>query len=355
MHKKIIKYLNKNLAIGKKVISFVVFRTDRIGDTVLSVQVAELLKKHYPDSKVAFVVRNYTKPILQNNPFVDDVISIDDFSQSELVAFLKAKKFDISISLFASKEAVFVPFLAKIPIRIGPMSKLRSVLFNIGIRQNRSASKKNEAEYNLDLLKPLGIDEICYPKIYLTETEKAFGKDYFVNLGLNETDKLVILHPGSGGSSKDWSLNKYFKLSKLLTLLISQNVKVFISGSEKELNLYREYLCKYELDKNCLMHKELDIRKFFALLARADLFVSNSTGPLHCAASLGIKTVSFYPPIKTCKSLRWGPFSEFEKNHFVFTPKVDECKKCTDECSHYLCMDMIEEHLVLAKISEMLK
>jgi ADP-heptose:LPS heptosyltransferase len=343
MHKKI-----------KNFNSFVVFRTDRIGDTVLSAQVPELLKKYYPNSKIIFVVRNYTKAILQNNPFVDEIISIDEHSTHELVKILKSKKIDVSISLFASKEATILPFLARIPVRIGPMSKIRSLLFNLRIWQKRSQSRKNEAEYNLDLLKPLGINEICYPKIYLTQDEKSFGENYLKNLeNLKnlEKNKLVILHPGSGGSSKDWSLDKYFKLAKML---IEKNIRILISGSKKELEIYEKYSEKYKIPQAFLMKNELEMREFFAVISSADLFVSNSTGPLHCAVALGVKTVSFYPPLKTCSALRWGPFSDAKNNHFVFTPNLPECKKCDDKCPNYLCMDSISEQTVFTKILEIL-
>ena len=356
MDTKIKRYFD-SIAKNNKVLSFAIFRTDRIGDTVLSIQTADLVKKHFPQSKITFVVREYTKPVLENNPSIDDVITIDNLTIRDLSQKLKQKKIDVSISLFASKESVYAPFFAQIPIRIGPMSKFRSLLFNVKIIQKRSMSIKNEAEYNLDLLKPLGIEnEMAYPKINLRDEEIEFGKKYFDenrrdNPMFVPTQKLIILHPGSGGSSKDWALERYFKLAKSLE---TKGFEVFITGSDKEIDLYksRKYLEQNELSKDCLLDKQLDMRKFFAVIKQADVFVSNSTGPLHCAVALGVKTISFYPPLKVCKSLRWGPFAEDMTRHFVFTPDLSECMKCSRDCRYFLCMDMISEDAVLKKIFE---
>ncbi len=58
--------------------NILIVRTDRIGDVVLSLPLADIIKKHYPDCKVSFLVRNYTKEILSNNPFIDEIIILKE-------------------------------------------------------------------------------------------------------------------------------------------------------------------------------------------------------------------------------------------------------------------------------------
>ena len=52
-------------------------RIDRIGDVVLSTPIPREIKKAYPDSFVSVLVRNYTKDIYLNNPYVDQIILYD--------------------------------------------------------------------------------------------------------------------------------------------------------------------------------------------------------------------------------------------------------------------------------------
>ena len=58
--------------------NILIVRTDRIGDLVLTLPLAGLIKKHYPNSKVSFLVRNYTKSIVNNHPFIDEVIILKE-------------------------------------------------------------------------------------------------------------------------------------------------------------------------------------------------------------------------------------------------------------------------------------
>ena len=54
--------------------NILIVRNDRIGDVVLSLPLAGLIKKHYPDCKITFLLRNYTKDIASDHPNIDNVI-----------------------------------------------------------------------------------------------------------------------------------------------------------------------------------------------------------------------------------------------------------------------------------------
>ncbi len=339
----------------EKKISFLIFRTDKIGDTVLSLPVAEAIKKTYKNSKITFVIKSFVAPLFENNPFVDELILIDKTSSHDFVKKIR-NKFDVSISLFVDKTSSLYPFLAKIPMRVGPFSKIWSLFLNTRIIQNRSKCLKSEAEYNLELLASVGIQNFngFFSKIFITENEILETKNFLKSKNIFETDKLILIHPGSGGSSKDWPISKFLELIKLLT---KTDLKILTTGNRTELAKYKKILKNKGIDSKFLLDEELDLRKFLGLISRANLFISNSTGPLHLASALGIKTVSFFPPIKACSPRRWQPFSKNPSNNFVFSPKISkhDCKKCERNCEYFLCMDLIDEKDVFTKIFEMLK
>jgi ADP-heptose:LPS heptosyltransferase len=52
----------------------------------------------------------------------------------------------------------------------------------------------------------------------------------------------------------------------------------------------------------------LGIREMAAILSRAAVVVTNSTGPLHLAVALGVRTVSVYSPLPARCAARWGPY-----------------------------------------------
>ena len=54
--------------------NLLIVRTDRIGNVILSLPLAELVKSKYPSCKVTFLVREYTSSLIENNPFIDQIL-----------------------------------------------------------------------------------------------------------------------------------------------------------------------------------------------------------------------------------------------------------------------------------------
>ena len=75
-----------------------------------------------------------------------------------------------------------------------------------------------------------------------------------------------------------------------------------------------------------------------ALINKASVFISNSTGPMHIAAALGVHVIGFFPKILACSQKRWGPYTEKKT---LFVPTID-CSNCTrEQCEKLNCMNSI--------------
>ena len=82
---------------------------------------------------------------------------------------------------------------------------------------------------------------------------------------------------------------------------------------------------------------EIDVRKSIAILERCAMFITNDSGLMHIAASLGVPTVAIFG--STDPKLT-GPLGD---NVRVIQKKI-ECSPCFErECreGHYHCMKMI--------------
>jgi ADP-heptose:LPS heptosyltransferase len=340
---------NKILSLSNKnKLSFLLCRTDRLGDLVLSIQCAEIIKKQYPNSKLSFMVRSYTAPILENNPFIDEILCVDKMSFFEIVKKFYKEKYDVVVFLFMNFKISLISFLVNVPVRLGPMSKLGTIFLNIRLNQKRSLCEKNEASYNIDLLNYAGIYGQSYPKIYLSNKDVEFGNNFYKNIN-PDSKKFIIVHPGSGNSSKNWPIRKFFELVSMLEK--NKDIKVLVTGSLYELNSYKTYIDEYKISKDNILQKNPNLREFISIISKANTVVTNSTGPLHIASALNVKTIGFYSPVRVCAPIRWGVYSEDKTKHFVFMPNVDECKKCIGEkCKYFNCMDKIVVKEVYEKI-----
>lgn len=307
----------------------IVSRTDHIGDVVLSLPVFASLKRCFPESKTFALVSNYTSDIALSSPYVDDII-IYNPAESILTNYKKLKKSnaDAIVILFPRFKIAAASFLAGIPIRVGSAYRWYSFLFNKKVREHRKNSIKNEAEYNLTLIEMLGCKEKTLD-VTLNINETALNG---VNGFLNQTcmSKFIVVHPGSGGSAFEWGTDNFREVVKIMTQTFGLNVVV--TGSATEYSVCRQI--SEGIGNAVNAADRFSVLEFIALLSKADLFISNSTGPLHIAAAVGTPVIGIYPSKKPMTPVRWAPISD---RKIILTPKND-----SDDLSLISVTDVIE-------------
>jgi ADP-heptose:LPS heptosyltransferase len=319
-----------------------IVRTDRIGDVVLSLPIAEVIKKNLPDANITYLVREYTKHLSYSNPFIDQTIVLVEedgkINLFENVSLIRRHKFDTVIILYPTFIISLIMFLSGIPKRVGTGYRLYSFLFTDRIYEHRKDSKKHELEYNFNLLKSIGIDfqpsfDNVNFNININETSLKRIEETLLKNNINDDEKIIIVHPGSGGSAVDLPIEK---LRELISSLLELDIKIILTGSDKE-----KYLCdKLKLNQNVLNFAGLlTLEELVALISKSLMLIANSTGPIHIAAALGKFTVGFYPKIRSCSVDRWGPYTQ---RRIIYEPELD-CKDCTrQQCEKLNCMNYID-------------
>lgn len=335
--------------------NILIVRTDRIGDVVLSLPLARIIKEKFPDAKITFLVRDYTKALVVNNPFIDDVITLEEKSSKVLikrnVSRLRSKNFDTAIIVYPTFKISLIIFLSGIKNRIGSGYRLYSFLFNKKVFEHRKDAVKHELEYNLSLLSAIGIENsggINNVSFDLEVNQSSLSKvdKVLESIGIKSDEKFIIIHPGSGGSAIDLPIEKFKELIKLLT---NKKYKVVLTGSEKEIDLCNQ-LKLNEFVFN--LAGKFNLEELIALVSKSSLLVANSTGPIHIAAALNKFTFGFYPKVKVCSAQRWGPYTN---KKFIYEPELD-CKDCTiEQCEKLNCMNTINIHRVFNDIDSVME
>lgn len=302
-----------------KQLRFLIARIDRIGDVVLSTPLSREIKRVYPDSFVAVLVREYTKDIYLNNPFVDEIIIYDD-SDKSLKSFIKqaqiirSYKFTHAFMLLPDERLNYILFLAGIPYRVGVGHKIYQMLtFTKFVDRKKYNPLRHEADYALDMIRKIGIESNSMePEIYLTVKEKEEAKEFRADIVQGEKF-LIGINATSGNSAPNLSLAEYRKL--ILLLSKDNSLKVIVTDKEppKEISDIPEI--EYPFINNSLREA---IIKFSAL----DLLVSNSTGPMHICAALKVPTLSLFCPLTACSPKLWGPLGNKSK---IILPKENYC------------------------------
>jgi len=321
--------------------NILIVRTDRIGDVVLSLPLASIIKNKYPNSKITFLVSEYTKALAENSDSIDEVIPLissgkgSDFYKNVL---LIENKFDACVVAFPTFKIALILFLSNIKVRIGTGYRWYSFLFNKKIYDHRKYGEKHELEFNVRLLKHLGIDENINEenvsfKLHSDNYSRQKVEDTLAQLNISSNSKIVIIHPGSGGSAVDLPFNKLKPLVERMAHELS--CEILITGGLNEMQLCESLIIN---SKTKSLAGKFNLAELIAVIEKSHLLIANSTGPIHIGAALGKKIIGFYPKIKACSPKRWGPFT---KNKIIFTPAID-CDNCTKEqCKKLNCMDSI--------------
>lgn len=209
-----------------------IIQNKRIGDVLISSVIANNFKKKYPDSIIHLMAYDFTHGVIENNPNIDKIISINDKELKKLPVFLKVilqvrkEKYDIIFDPYSKFQSRIICKFSGAKITVG--HKSRKKLGNLGYYTHPVSIAKEKTklcgkaiEDRIHLLQQTGdFEPIDYePKIYLTEEEK---KD--TSLGKYSDKKIIML--GILGSTPQKSM-PYNYIAEIIDY-ISQNFDAYL-------------------------------------------------------------------------------------------------------------------------------
>ncbi|HVO73320.1 MAG TPA: glycosyltransferase family 9 protein [Ignavibacteriaceae bacterium] len=307
-----------------KNLRILITRPDRIGDVVLSTPIPRELKKTYPGCFVAILVKEYTKDIYLNNPHVDQIIIYGETPEKnrlkaffKIVSEIRRYSFTHSFMLLPTERLNWILFFSGIKYRIGVGHKFYQFITGTrSVQRHKYNPLRHEADYCMDMARKIGVvtDNLA-PEIHLTEPEKTKSFQ-FRKAALGEKKYLVGVHITHGGSSANWKPSNYKKL--IMQLLENKSIQIVITDfhiPDEIKNIERVVFP----DINSL-------RELITYISGLDLFISSSTGPMHIAAAVKIKTLSLFCTLTATSPKLWGPLGN---ESYIITP---EKKYCEDVC-----------------------
>ncbi len=326
--------------------NLLVVRNDRLGDTILALPTIPLLRQAFPDAQIYFWAAPQVAPLLRCVDGIEDVLESGDNESNAVAEKLSSLGIGTAFCLRPTFSNARALRRARIPERIGTARRWYSFLFNRRINLPRRGEKRHEADLNLDLLAAVGVrGDAHFPEITLpANVEEKIGQLF---AGSSEApgsqSSFIVIHPGSGGSTQNWS-PKYFK-EIAARLAVRSSKRIVVTGS-----LFEEELCYEVSNDHCLnLCGKTDLLELATLLKHADLLITNSTGSLHLAVALGTKVIGLYPPLADNMPDRWGPYGHPE---WAMMPDLPVCRKChhgsfsTCKCMEELLPDSVYQRAI---------
>lgn len=307
-----------------------VVRNDKLGDFMLSFPAFGILKNSMPDAHIAALVPPYTRDMAEACHWIDEVV-LDEWQNQgpaanlALFSLLRRHRFDAIITLYSTTRVGVCAWLARIPYRLAPATKLAQLFYNRRLVQRRSRSEKPEYAYNSDLVyrfcKDHRITGANPPQPPLLQFEpdmiRQLRQDFCRQHNIAPAQQLIFVHPGSGGSARNLSTEQYAELASQLHS--AQGHTIVISAGPGEYENARRLSQLLSGTPHVVYESREGLRRFAEHIQFADLFIGGSTGPVHVAGALDRPTVAFYPRRRSATALRWQTLNSPERR-LSFSP-----------------------------------
>ncbi|MDI6713514.1 MAG: glycosyltransferase family 9 protein [Thermodesulfovibrio sp.] len=333
-----------------------------IGDTLMTTPAIEVLKKSIDCRIVNLCMFKSNYEVLKNNPFIDELIYFPFLEKGVLKSLkfiLSLEKFDCSINFYPSnrKQYNILSFLTGSKIRLGHRYFKRDLL-ELNFLKNKTLKENpnlHNVEENLQLLDFLGISikDTGKMRIYLKEEEIEQGE--ILVKSSSEKDIKVGVHTGTssfkGHRYRRWSIDKFLELINNLS-----EIDFFLFGTDEEKN-ENDYILNNAKYRNVIVIQNKSIREVASIISHMNAFISNDSGLMHLAASLGVPVVAIFGPTNPTWVRPWGVKHKIVRVElpcspcFYYSPKPLKCNSGLD----FKCLKDIEVNMVKDALFELLK
>ncbi len=292
---------------------FLITRTDRIGDLVLSTPVFAAVRRQWPDAWIAALTFTENRQILEGNPHLDEVILYDKTGAERswlgngiFARMLAAKKFDAVIHLHATNRMHLVTWLAGIPVRVGWDRRLPWALTHV-LPYVKKEGKKHEAAYNFDLLQFFDIAMPAKLETFFPVTERwtLSLEELLQQMGVPNDKPWIVLSPGASDPAKVWAAEGFAGVAEALARRYDA---VFLAIGARQDRSFVQALCRRAQVPIFDLSGRLSLGMLGALFQRSVLLISNDSGPVHVAQAVGTPVLSVF--VRTQPGLnpeRWKP------------------------------------------------
>lgn len=282
----------------------VVSRHDRLGDVVLSLPAIVALRRAYPAAHLALLVRPPLGSLARMVGGVDEVLEAGAGGRA-LCDQLRRFGADLVVCISRGPAVPWAAARARVPHRIGPGHRFYSPLFSRRVDEHRRAGARHELEYALSFAHRAGAPPGPASFPLRLPAPAVAAADHWLARHALDGRPFVLVHPGSSGSCPAWPVDHHLRLAALVA---TQGLPVALSIGPADGSVATRLEQAPDATRR-LPRSMAGIEELAALLQRAAVVVSNSTGPLHLAAALGTPTLGFYPPGSSCGVTRWGPYA----------------------------------------------
>lgn len=326
-----------------------------IGDTIITLPTIKGIRDIFPRAHLAVLVNLHLSPLYEGCTYVDEVIPYPQgkgldliLKERVLVKTIREKQFDLAVILPRSFRSALIPYLARIPFRVGYSNFQRKVLLTHRLDENKEVLACHQVNYYYQIARSLGATQSCeLPTMMVSKKEHEWAQAFLENAGMEGVPLLIGINPGSTyGTAKCWLSERYLELTR--RLIRHAHATIILIGGRDNASLIN-YIASH-LDGHVIEAVGKDLLKLAALVKRCHLLITNDTGPMHIAAAVGTPVVAIFGSTNPATTSPLGRGHRIVRKELSCSPCLK--RECTED---HRCMEIISVDEVEKVVMEQLK
>ncbi len=290
-----------------------------IGDVLTCSTLCELIKQKHPNYEVHYLINSNTKPVVENNPFIDTLLEFKPEYKTSKIALLKflfsirKQKYDVVIDAYSKIESNLITMFSGASKKISFRKYYSKYIYTNTITP-KTVPVSNlglAIEHRQQLLEPLGItfNMDTFPKLHVTPKENQEAISLLEKHHVPSGKKIVMVSIIGSAKNKTYPLNymsdvvDYIAETSDFAILFN-----YIPNQIEDAKaIYNS--CKSQTKKSIYFNVlGNNLRSFIALMNRCEYIIGNDGGAINMAKALNKPSFIIFSPWIDKKT--WATFED---------------------------------------------
>ena len=337
-------------------LKILILKPSSLGDVIHALPVLRLLRLHFRNSEIYWWIDERFASLLKNDPDLAGIITFErkrwgsPFNWNELiqsVVELRRHRFDLVIDLQGLARSGAFAWLANGGKLVGIEDPREGAFGFYDVRVPRPSYETHAVDWYLQVLRELHVP-VHFNFNWLPQDD--YAKAVIDQKWPDNGSRWMILNPGARWMNKRWPTEHFAQLARLLACDYPKHRFAVLGGSsDKEMG---RAIATAVPDRAVDLTGKTSLREMIEWIRRADLMVTNDTGPMHAAAALAKPLIAVFGPTDP---RRTGPYGQLENVLNISLP----CLPCMKARCHYFkpieCLRALTAETVQRKAHSLVK
>jgi len=332
-------------------LNILVIKLSAVGDVLLITPSLKALREKYPLARIFCLIGKDARQILQSCPYIDEIIVYDPQQKHKrwwklwkLGKVLRQHNFDKVIDFQNNRKSHLLSFLSFCPERYGYHNKKWGFLLSRGIKDDQGPMPAVEHQFRI--LRHLDVTPGSSPKLEMwpSKEDGRYIQELLDSHWVAQGMRLVGINVAASSRwpTKNWPAEY---IAKLCDLLATKNIRVFLTGLEKDKEVVKKII-KSAKSKPMDLTGKTNLLQLAMLIKKAAVFITPDSAAMHIAAAMNTAFVALFGPTDP---VRHVPPSGRSKIIYL-KPECAPCYQGQCAVKTHICMKNITPEQVALEI-----